>query len=776
MNGSSSDSIPININPTTFEYTIENLLSGVYNLDLYGVIYHKKNGIIEPVNTYTMGDRHRYTITIPERPALKLESITTDSVHCYGGWDGKINIRMSGGVGKFNAFLRLEDGKPVDTIYNFNSNVTVTFSGLPAGRYTVSVVDTNGCTKDENGVDIISTVEVKQPAAGVEIFNDIQWEEPKCFGGTDGWAQIYFKGGYPPYTVEWRDSANALIPANPVGFDGTRYYSKVENIKSSTYRVTVRDSHYSLATPATEINRCGCYDTISFFVTEPPLLEVSIEERHYVTCYGDSDGVLVAHATGGRKHASGNPYTYEWSKISGGLSFITGTNDSILDNLYSGNYRVKVTDRNLICVAIDTFYLMQPDTLVVDTEVLQNVLCNGENTGSIIAVAKGGTPPYTYLWSNNETTQQIDNLSMGGYVVYVRDARYADNGITGHYCYAQAQAFITSPNGIEFNASVTHPTCNDYSDGSIVLNVTGGVAPYSYIWEDGSAESSRTDLPSGAYTVSVTDFNGCIISQAYRLTNPDPVTVNLGRDITLCKNQTVTIDGNTGIADASYEWTNAAGTALSYMSEYELREAGIYTLTATTVEGCRGSDEIAVSQSDDEIDVDFVIPTTIAGNTKLYAVNITRLSLDDIQWIIPEGAVLFEETEDRIQLLFSRNGNYTVGLTGYKGLCEMTVYKTVTVVDANDITEDESAEPLLKRFIVAPNPNDGNFDAVIELRESVEYRLILYDMNGSTVETTPVYTAVSNIIRFNSSALSAGMYLLKFVSNKTTSIFKVLIH
>jgi hypothetical protein len=761
------------IDPVTLEYVIDNLSPDTFNIDVLGVVSYYQGGNRDTLHTYTMGGYHQRQIIIPERPALELKSLTIDSVHCYGGADGKIHVNASGGAGKFNAWLT-QGIDTVDIIQNFISNVGATFFNLPAGYYTVNIADTNGCNLDSLGVALTYNIEVKQPASPVAINGNYDFEEPKCFGNSDGWAQIYFGGGATPYTVEWKDSTGAIIP-NTIMPDGNRYLSKVENIRAGKYFVTVFDSRYLQAMPSIERNLCGCYDTMTVIITQPPLLEVAIEETHYVTCYGDSDGVIVAHGTGGRPFSSGNPYNYEWTEIVNGISSPTGTDDSVLNDLYSGLYAVKVTDRNSICIALDTFYLPQPDTLVVKAEVLQNVLCNGESTGAITTEVTGGTPPYTYIWSNGETASAIHNLSMGGYVVYVRDARYADNGILGHYCIAQDQAFITSPNGIEFNATLTNPRCNSYSDGSILLNVTGGLAPYSYVWEDGSGESDRTGLPAGVYTVTVTDANGCIISQTYTLDEPEPIIVDLGKDITLCKNQIVTINGNINITNINYEWTDEHGALLSTFPEYELSRAGVYRLTVKTHEGCFSSDEIVVSQSDDEIDVDFVIATKVANNTKLYAVNITRLSLDKIEWTVPEDAILYEETEDRIQLSFPRNGTYIVGLKGYKGLCEKTLYKTISVVDKSEISEDESSEPFLKRFIVVPNPNDGNFEAIIELRETAEFRLVLYDMSGAIVETTQTYNAMSKTIPFSRSVISAGTYLLKFVSSKTTSTFKIII-
>ena len=780
------------IDPITHEYVIPNLEADTFDIALLGVAYYYKNGTPDSVYTFTEGAKHRDTIVIPERPALKLESITQNSVNCYGGSDGKINIKVSGGVRIYNAYLvgiidtnhngrcDTHSGREIyrDTIFNFAENTIATFKDLRAGAYTVSIIDTNRCTKDSNGIDVKGTINVTEPAAGV-LISELYWEEPLGFGLSNGLAQVYFKGGtpgMPPYTVEWRDSTNAIITANTTIPVGDRYLSKVENIKSSTYYVTVRDANYSSATPANEVNLCGCFDTISFFVTEPPKLEVEIDTVHYVTCYGDNDGVLVAHGTGGREHLTGDfPYTYEWFEIANGTTIPIGTNDSILSNLYTGYYRVKITDRNSIVAYSDTFHLTQPDTLVVTTTVLQNVLCNNENTGAIRATVTGGTPPYTYLWSTNETTQEISGLPIGGYVVYVRDSRFVDKGLSGHYCFAQVQTFINSPNEIEFNEQIIHPTCHNYSDGSISLNITGGESPYTYEWEDGSTQSSRTNLSAGTYSVIITDDNNCKVTGVFTVNNPDAIVVNLGNDITLCKNQTKEIDGSIDITGITYTWTNQSGSVVSNLPKYEIGTAGIYTLTATSNIGCVGSDEIIVSQSNEEIDVDFVIATKVANNTKLNAVNITRLSLDDIEWILPDEAVVLDQTVDGVQLMFTQNGTYVVGLIGRKGLCEKTLYKTISVVNKNEIDEDESSEPFLKRFIAVPNPNDGNFEAIIELREATEFRLVLYNINGAIIESTPTYNAMTKTIQFNQN-VSAGVYFLKFISRQTTSTFKVMIN
>jgi hypothetical protein len=763
---------------SNLEFNVENLTAGTYNIGIMGIVYYYNNSlaVIDSSFTYSMGDRHKWQIVIPERPAIVLAPPIVENVHCNGGADGSITLQVSGGTGVFNAYLKKRGGGSSDTIFNFVANQQVVFRNLYAGIYDIRIFDTNGCfIKNNAGAEVVHEITITQPAAPVKI-RDFVWEEPRGYGLSDGHAQRYFGGGTKPSPVVWKDSTGAIIP-NTVSAWNFEYMSSVNNIRAGKYFVTVNDANFIL--PAIEVNICGCYDTISDIVEQPPKLVIQIEEHHYITCYGDSDGVLIAHGTGGRPFTPNlhdNIYKYEWFEILNGQPYpLAHEADSIINNLHTGYYQVKITDKNNIAALSDIFHLAQPDTLTATSQVLQNVLCNGENTGIIRAAATGGTPPYTYLWSNNETTQEIGDLPIGGYVVYVRDARFSDNGISGHYCFAQAQAFITSPNGIQFNEQITQPTCSGYSNGSISLNVTGGEPPYTYKWDDESTQTSRLDLGAGVYTVLITDANNCKVSGVFTINNPDAVFVNLGNDITLCKNQTAEIEGNIGIAGATYSWTNQNRVIVSTLSKYEISKAGIYTLTATTSEGCIGSDEIIISQSNEEIDVDFVIATKVANNTKISAINITRLLLDNIEWILPDEAVLLERTNDGVQLLFTQNGTYVVGLVGHKGLCEKTLYKTISVVDKGDIDEDESSEPFLKRFIVVPNPSDGNFEAIIELREAADFHLVLYDMSGAVRETTPTFNAMNKTVQFNRQVIGAGTYLLKFVSRQTTSVFKVLV-
>jgi photosystem II stability/assembly factor-like uncharacterized protein len=137
-----------------------------------------------------------------------------------------------------------------------------------------------------------------------------------------------------------------------------------------------------------------------------------------------------------------------------------------------------------------------------------NVKCYGANIGSASVTVKGGTAPFTYLWSNGQTTPTISGLSPGLYSVTVKMA--------GQECPITKSVTITGPTApLSANIAVTPNTkCTGICDGALTLNVTGGTAPYRIKW-DANANNQTiqtiTGLCSGKYTVIITDANNCTL-------------------------------------------------------------------------------------------------------------------------------------------------------------------------------------------------------------------------------------------------------------------------
>ncbi len=206
-----------------------------------------------------------------------------------------------------------------------------------------------------------------------------------------------------------------------------------------------------------------------------------------VSCYDGIDGSISITAENGV--APGN-YSFNWSNAA---------TTSDVNYLHSGNYTVTVTDTTG-CYAVASFALKEPEE-IIPFALTQDVLCAGGNDGKIEIMLLGGTPPFTYKWSNGSTSKNIANLYTGLYHLTVSDS---------NFCEAVISATIDEPPALIVN-SVVIPDTNGQCLASIALNVTGGNAPYFYSWSnDFSIQSSCiTDICFGSYYVTVTDFNGC---------------------------------------------------------------------------------------------------------------------------------------------------------------------------------------------------------------------------------------------------------------------------
>ncbi len=158
-------------------------------------------------------------------------------------------------------------------------------------------------------------------------------------------------------------------------------------------------------------------------------------------------------------------------------------------------------------------------TLTASNHNNYNISCFGMHDGSITATAADGTPPYTYQWSNKETTQTIANLAAGYYRVMVQD--YYGASIEAEITLTEPEPFrevglsaYTYPNG-------KNVTCHFCFDGSIATSVESGISPYSFQWSDGAITQDRTGINAKQYQVIVTDANGCTVSGQIALTAPD---------------------------------------------------------------------------------------------------------------------------------------------------------------------------------------------------------------------------------------------------------------
>jgi hypothetical protein len=349
----------------------------------------------------------------------------------------------------------------------------------------INVAITDNCGRTFNNSKVITV----NPCV-LSITNTVT--PPSCFGGANGQISMSITGAPAPYSWNW----SRVSPAGTGMGAGTT----ISGLTAGTYHVTVT------AGPV-------CSATFTQLVTEPNLLTATATPTNYL-CFGQT-GAINLTVNGGT-----SPYTFDWADLAPPPAEPQNRSD-----LLAGSYSVTVTDANN-CTATASATVTGPATAVsVALDNKTDVTCNGANNGIINITASGGTPGYTYLWSDGSTSEDRSGLGPGTYTVTVTDA----NG-----CTATLTESITQPPALVLSLTKIDPTCppgaNPPSlsgDGAIDLTVTGGVGPYTYNWADLSPPPAepedRISIPAGTYTVTVTDANGCMASISTTLTPLNPL-------------------------------------------------------------------------------------------------------------------------------------------------------------------------------------------------------------------------------------------------------------
>jgi len=304
-------------------------------------------------------------------------------------------------------------------------------------------------------------------------------------------------------------------------------------------------------------------------ITRNPTVTAGISSSTDVSCFGDSDGSATVTPGGG----DGN-FIYSWSPSGGSTATETG--------LSGGTYMVTVTDGNT-CSATASVTINEPASLSVGM-VVTDASCSGTATGSIDLSVAGGFPGFTYLWNNNDTTEDLTDAVAGTYSVTVTDA---------HNCTATGSATIINPVPVSISAVVVEPACHGGSDGEINLTVLGGTGAYSYDWSTGDSTTAITGLAAGSYTVTVTDAAGCTATSASVVDEPSALVLTADvTDETNGNDGSIDLTVSGGVPLYEYSWSSGQTS-----QDIEELPAGNYTVTVTDAHGCTKTFTTAVNGS-----------------------------------------------------------------------------------------------------------------------------------------------------------------------------------
>jgi len=218
------------------------------------------------------------------------------------------------------------------------------------------------------------------------------------------------------------------------------------------------------------------------------------------------------------------------------------------------------------------------DVIIHPTPILSSVstdvTCNGVGDGSIDLTVTNGSVPYNFVWSNGASTEDVSGLQPGIYSVTVDDA---------FGCMATTSDTIVQPDQLILNKDVSNVNCYGGSDGAIDITISGGTLPYSFDWGGGITTEDLTGIPSGAYSVTVTDGNGCQVTNATNITQPDSISIQSVITNATCNapNGAISVQVTGGVSPYDYMWSTGATTAnLSNVG------SGTYTLTVTDANNC----------------------------------------------------------------------------------------------------------------------------------------------------------------------------------------------
>ncbi|HEY8920522.1 MAG TPA: hypothetical protein VIM87_28975 [Chitinophaga sp.] len=706
------------------------------NTGIYKVIITDWNGITKESDTFHLVE-----------PELLQVALTTRNVSCNGGNDGFIKSTVTGGT------------LPYAWVWS-NSDATQDILDQPAGHYTLLLTDGHGCEQQPDTV-------ITQPAAPLAVVN-VTTIDPKAYTYTDGSISITLNGGTPAadgsYSVQWLNSNNQVLSTHTEQVQPGQYTTTLQNVGDGTYTLQVKDAQFSICT---NNSTSGCYVSVANTLHEPPLLKASIAEHRYVACKGDSDGELVAHATGGIPFSSGLPYAYRWFKVVNGSLQPVPQTDSIITGMPSGKYLVQVTDYNNITRSSDTFHLTEPDKLTVALNATA-VSCASGQDGSITALVSGGTAPFHYEWTTGDTTSTLHSLTEGAYLLFVKD---------GHNCETQNNVDIFIPGGITIDADIKAPTCHSDCDGYIKTTISGGVAPYRYQWSTGQTGTALDKLCAGKYTLTITDANNCKRIQTFNLGDPAPLQVQLGPDKTLCNDQTWLV--NAAIADPQAKYVWGGNPALQALTpQVTLSQTGQYWVNVTDSKGCKGSDTINIQQNKVAISAEFVAATQIFQNEDVSFVNISNPLPEKIEWVIPanRNITVVQNTPLLAELRFADTGVYRIQLRTRVGDCEKLFSKDIAVLEKQTFTQPGgAAEPFIKTFEILPNPNTGQFNVRIALDKASDIRLRLFNIiSNQLVNDRKESAAVQFNVGYQLN-ITAGTYLLLLETPMGNAIRKIII-
>ena len=524
------------------------------------------------------------TVVISEPTQLEVVIVDTMTVYsyCAGTNSGQLCALASGGTPNYS--------------YSWNDALNQNASGVVPGvmvcatdivaqfnDYTVVVMDERNCIATAS-FQLDSITNSMNPDSVIITIDHLS-----CFGIYDGAVSVSnVVGAVPPFTYNW---------TGPSGYTGTG--TSITSLYDGNYDVTIEDAN-------------GCQIILNAEVVEPDQLEYTTYNVIGETCYGANDGQIWVNINGG----TGN-YYYDISETGTfpilNINQVQLINDSLILNLSQGQHNIYITDDNNCEGAVvwgGRFQEIVDSGLVVTLTgvVTADATCFNTNDGQAWIQWPGADPLFNYSWQTDPIGTVLDTgvetsiLFPGNYNLVVHYADSASFGQNYVGCDLVQPFTIGGPIALTSGAVIVNENCFDADDGSISLSPNSAASPYTVVWDTttsipgNSTSLNQSPLQPGVYTVTITDGDGCEITEDYIVEEADPITASISFIAPLCNGDsngsaTVTPAGGSG-SGWTYSWSPSGGSNATTSPI----SANTYTVDVTDGNGCLASFSVIVTE------------------------------------------------------------------------------------------------------------------------------------------------------------------------------------
>jgi large repetitive protein len=510
--------------------------------------YSLNGGTLQSGNTITGGCGGNNTILVVDANGCQFNSVQTLTDPPGFGIDTTVVVESNCGFNN-GAITVSANGTNGPFQYSMNGDPfqsSGVYTNLFAGAYEITAVDQLGCS--ESVFFGINDIEMD----GITLFQT----DANCFGAADGTIEVQNVSGALPITYELDNTgvtqSSGFFPSLPFG----------------SHIVTIYDGGF-------------CVFTIPFNVVQPTEIMFDTDLTDISCNAGNTGQIDFINVTGGTG-------AHQFS-IDAGNTFQASPN---FTGLAAGTYDLVVMDDNG-CMVFGSVTLIQAPALTLATTIF-DLTCFNDNSGGIQIGSTGGTGAYQYSIDNGTTFSPIEsffNLAAGTYNLVTQDA--AGCQITG-------TAIVNQPTQVTATYTSTSTSCFGVCDGQIVVNASGGTAPYLYSPDNGLnyfVSSTLPNLCAGNVDIQVKDDHGCFITAVQPITQPTQVVLNAIPTDATCSaaNGQIALSGSGGAGGYTYSIGTPTAGPYSATSTYTGLLANVYNVYVHDVNNCEATTTVSIS-------------------------------------------------------------------------------------------------------------------------------------------------------------------------------------